>query len=426
MPRSRPPPQQHESRRLMSGGLVIVGASLAGLRAAQAARREGYEGQVTLIGDEAHLPYDRPPLSKAYLAESGQPDFHATPEELERDNITVRLSTRVEELDPDAREIVVSDGARVPFDRLIVATGASPRRLPNAPAIDGVVTLRTLDDALAIRDRLRDGLDVVIIGAGFIGSEIASSAHEKGATVTILEAAPVPLVRAVGEVVGAAISSLHARNGVRLVCGAQIEAIVGDTHVTEVTLAGGERIPADLVVVGIGASPATAWLASSGIALHPIDGGVVCDAYLESSIPGVYAAGDVTHWPNGLMDITMRLENWTSAADQGARAGTNAVTSGERTPFETVPYFWSDWYKSRIQFVGSATADSVSFVSGGPDEDKFVALYRSGDRVVGAATLNEQRKIMKFRRLIQQRGSWDDALALLARILSENSARVGA
>ncbi|WP_349428873.1 FAD-dependent oxidoreductase [Microbacterium sp. LWS13-1.2] len=397
----------------MAGGLVIVGASLSGLRAAQAARREGYEGAITLIGDETHLPYDRPPLSKAYLAEDGQPDYYVTEGELAEQSIALRLSTRVSELDPDAREIVLSDGERVAFDELIIATGASPRHLPGAPELDGIVTLRTLDDALAIRGRLRAGLDVVIIGAGFIGSEIASSAHEKGATVTILEAAPVPLVRAVGEVVGAAISTLHERNGVRLVCGAKIEALLGEGRIEAVELAGGERIPADLVVVGIGAAPATSWLASSGIELHPIDGGVVCNAYLQSSIPGVYAAGDVTHWPNGVMDITMRLENWTSAADQGARAGINAVLPDKRAPFETVPYFWSDWYKSRIQFVGSATAESVSFASGGPEEDKFVALYRTGDRLVGAATLNEQRKIMKLRRLIQQRAPYTDALALL-------------
>ncbi|WP_426323268.1 NAD(P)/FAD-dependent oxidoreductase [Microbacterium sp. E-13] len=397
----------------MAGGLVIVGASLSGLRAAQAARREGYEGEITLIGDESHLPYDRPPLSKAYLAEDGQPDYYATEEEFAAQSIALRLSTRVAELDPDARELVLSDGERVAFDGLIVATGASPRRLPGAPELDGIVTLRTLDDALAIRERLRAALDVVIIGAGFIGSEIASSAHELGARVTILEAAPVPLVRAVGEVVGAAISSLHERNGVRLVCGAKIDALLGEDRIEAVELAGGEKIPADLVVVGIGAAPATAWLASSGIELHPIDGGVVCDAYLQSSIPGVYAAGDVTHWPNGAMDITMRLENWTSAADQGTRAGINAALPDKRAPFETVPYFWSDWYKSRIQFVGSAAAESVSFVSGGPDEDRFVALYRTGDRLVGAATLNEQRKIMKLRRLIHQRAPYADALALL-------------
>jgi NADPH-dependent 2,4-dienoyl-CoA reductase/sulfur reductase-like enzyme len=410
----------------MSSGLVIVGASLAGLRAAQAARREGYEGPITLFGDESHLPYDRPPLSKAYLSGDGQPDFYATPDELASEDIRLRLSTRVMELDGEAREIVLDGGERVPFDRLIIATGATPRRLPLAPALDGVVTLRTLDDALVIRERLRQGLHVVVVGAGFIGSEIASSAHERGATVTILEAASVPLVRAVGEVVGDAISRLHDRNGVRLVRGARIEAVTGDSRVTEVVLADGERIPADLVVVGIGAAPATSWLTSSGIALDPHDSGVVCDAYLESSIPGVYAAGDVTHWPNGLLDLTMRLENWTSAADQGSRAGINAVLPEKRAPFETVPYFWSDWYKSRIQFVGSANADSVSFVSGGPDEDRFVALYRRGDRVVGAATLNEQRKIMKFRRLINQRGSWDDALALLAQTSSETIARVGA
>ncbi|GAT74937.1 FAD-dependent oxidoreductase [Microbacterium sp. HM58-2] len=404
----------------MSQGLLVVGASLAGLRAAQAARREGFEGAITIIGDEQHLPYDRPPLSKAYLADDAEADHYATSEELAEAGIEILCGIRATGLDVAAKEVLAGE-RRIGYDALVVATGASPRVLPAHAPLEGVVTLRTLDDALELRTRIQPGADVVIIGAGFIGSEIASSAQERGATVTILEAAPVPLVRAVGDIVGAAISTLHERNGVRLVCGAQIEQISGDGHVSEVILNSGERIPADLVIVGIGASPATSWLASSGIALHPIDGGIVCDEYLESSVPGVYAAGDLVHWPNGREEGTIRLENWTSAADQGNRAGINAVLSEKRAPFVTVPYFWSDWYHQRIQFVGSADAESVSFVSGAPDEDRFVALYRSGDRLVGAATLNERRLIMKLRRLIQLGQSWDDALALVEQMTASRA-----
>lgn len=396
----------------MSQGLLVVGASLAGLRAAQAARREGFEGTITIIGDEPHLPYDRPPLSKAYLADDAEADHYATSAELAEAGIELRCGVRATALDVDAKEVVAGD-LRIGYDALVVATGASPRVLPGHGDLDGVVTLRTLDDAQELRKRIRPGADVVIIGAGFIGSEIASSAQERGATVTVLEAAPVPLVRAVGDVVGAAISTLHERNGVRLVCGAQIDQINGDGHVSEVVLSTGERIPAQLVIVGIGAAPATAWLASSGVALHPVDGGIVCDSYLESSAPGVYAAGDLVHWPNGRETGTIRLENWTSASDQGNRAGINAVLPEKRSPFVTVPYFWSDWYHQRIQFVGSAEADSVSFVSGAPDEDRFVALYRAGDRLVGAATLNERRLIMKLRRHIQLGQTWDEALSLV-------------
>lgn len=399
----------------MAAGLVIVGASLAGLRAAQAVRREGYGGPVTLIGDEPHLPYDRPPLSKAYLADDAEPDYFVTPEELMADGIELRLSTRVTALDPKSRQIVVGE-ERIDYDVLVIATGASARLIPSVGNLHGVVTLRTLDDAIAIRGELGRVKDVVVIGAGFIGSEMASAAKSRGARVTILEAAPVPLVRAVGERVGEAISGLHARHGVRLICGASVDEIRGvNGRVTEVSMVGGERIPADLVIVGIGATPATGWLESSGILLCAVDGGVVCDEYLQTSIPGVYAAGDVAHWPNAAMGISMRLENWTSAAEQGARAGLNAVLGhDEQLRFETVPYFWSDWYGHRIQFVGSAIAGTVEFVTGGPDEEKFVALYRKDNRLVGAATLNERRRIMKLRRIIQDGGEWDAAIELLS------------
>jgi NADPH-dependent 2,4-dienoyl-CoA reductase/sulfur reductase-like enzyme len=396
--------------------LVVVGASLAGLRAVQSARRAGFDGAIALIGSEPHLPYDRPPLSKSYLDASGAPDFFVTPEEVDDLDVSLRLSTTATALDSSRREIHLDDGTRLAYDSAVIATGASPRRIPSFPDLDGIVTLRTLDDADEIRSRLRPGLAVVIVGAGFIGSEIASAAHARGADVTILEAAPVPLVRAVGTEVGAAISALHGRNGVRLVVDARIEEVSGSGgRVSAVRLADDETIPADLVIVGVGAAPATTWLQGSGIDLHAADGGVLCDAYLETSVPDVYSAGDIVHWPNGLLDATMRLENWTSAADQGAAAGANAVTAREdRAVFQTVPYFWSDWYGQRIQFVGTATADAVEFVSGDATSDRFVAFYRSGDRLVGAATLNEQRTVMKLRRLIQNRGSWDEAVALLA------------
>ncbi|MDZ8275052.1 FAD-dependent oxidoreductase [Microbacterium aquimaris] len=395
-------------------GLVVVGASLAGLRAVQSARRSGYEGPITLVGAEAHLPYDRPPLSKAYLGDQGEPDYFVTEEELADLNVTLRLGQTATGLDT-SRKLVLLGDERLPYARLIIATGAHPRTLPSLPILPGVVTLRTLDDAQDLRTRLTPDTNVVVIGAGFIGAEIASSASGRGANVTVLEAAPVPLVRAVGDVVGAAISTLHARHGVRMVCEARIVGLVGETHVTGVTLDTGETIPADVVVVGIGAAPATEWLRESGLELHERDGGIVCDEFLRTSDEDVFAAGDAVHWPNGALDATMRLENWTNAADQGTRAGANAVAPREQQrPYETVPYFWSDWYGHRIQFVGGAAdADDVVFASGEPEGDQFVALFRRGERVIGVATLNEPRKIMKFRRLISKRGTWEDAQELL-------------
>lgn len=392
-------------------GLVVVGASLAGLRAVEAARRARYTGAITLIGAEPHLPYDRPPLSKAFLTDDADATYYLGEDNLRGDlSVDLRLGVTARALDPQTRS-VITDGGPVPYSRLLVATGAHARRLVDLPALDGVWTLRTLDDAIAVRAALRKAKDVVVVGAGFIGAEIASSARAGGARVTIVEAAAVPLVRAVGEEVGRVLSTLHERHGTRLLCGTTVEELIGGGHVQGVRLSTGEVLRADVMVVGVGAVPATQWLATSGIALHSRDGGVVCDAYLESSVAGVYAAGDVAHWPNALFEGegTMRLENWTNAVAQAARAAENAVRPDRRRPYETVPYFWSDWYGQRVQFVGTAAADSVSIAVGGPDDDHLVALYRRGDRLVGAATLNEPRKIMKYRRLIAERGLWSAA-----------------
>ncbi len=396
----------------MSTGLLVVGASLAGLRAVEAARRAGYTGAITMIGAESHLPYDRPPLSKAFLTAAGAPDHLVDEQTLRADlDVDLRLSTTATRLDAEAH-IVGTTSGDIGYDQLVIACGASPRVIPGIPDLDGVATLRNLDDANFIRERIRPGGSVVVLGAGFIGSEIASSARSIGARVTVIEAAPVPLVRAVGAVVGAALASLHERHGTRLLLETQIVSYVGTDTLESVVLSTGEEIPADLVVVGVGVAPATGWLVDSGIQLHPIDGGVVCDEYLRSSLPDVYAAGDVAHWPNGLMDQVTRLENWTNASEQAAQAGVNAVSKEGATPYSTVPYFWSDWYGHRIQFVGTAEADSVEFSSGDPAGDRFVALFRRGDRLVGAATLNERRKIMKLRRHIADRGSFADAEAL--------------
>lgn len=395
-------------------GLVVVGASLAGLRAAESARQAGFAGPITLVGDEFHLPYDRPPLSKQFLKDGAAPDYHTSAEELAALDVKLRLGAPATGLDPASHRVRVGDNDWLPYQKLIIATGASPRTLPDMPDLEGVVGLRTLDDALALRERLRPGIKLVIVGAGFIGSELASSARDRGADVTIVEAAPIPLVRAVGETVGQALAKLHERNGIPLLCNVQVEGLIGTTHVEAVRLSTGTSLPAELVVVGVGASPATGWLADSGIELHPVDGGVMANEFLQTSLEDVYAAGDVVHWPNPAFDgLSVRLENWTNAADQAHQAAINAVAPEDAKPYETVPYFWSDWYQSRIQFVGTAVADEVVFASGDPDTDKFVALYRSGDRLVGAATLNEQRKIMKLRRIIAGKGVWADALELV-------------
>ncbi|MFR9806845.1 NAD(P)/FAD-dependent oxidoreductase [Pseudonocardia sp. RS010] len=392
--------------------LVVVGASLAGLRAAEAARDAGHDGPVVLVGAEPHLPYDRPPLSKAYLDEGEVPDVRFREEEHLRElGVELVLGAPATGLDADAREIVVGD-RRVGYDAAVLATGARARTLPGTDHLAGVHTLRTLDDAVAVRAALDAGARTVVIGAGFIGSEIASGARKRGLSATIVEALPTPLVRAIGEEMGEALSALHTANGTDLRCGVAVEALEGTDRVTGVRLADGTVLPADLVVVGIGGIPETEWLEGSGVKL---DNGIVADEKLATAVPGVYAAGDVVRWHNALFDVPMRIEHWTSAAEQGARAARNALDPAAAQPYETVPYFWSDWYDSRIQFVGIPGADEVRVVSGSVAAGRFVALYRRGDRLTGALTLNKRADVMKYRVQIGKRASWEDALEFAAK-----------
>jgi thioredoxin reductase len=371
-------------------GLVVVGASLAGLRAVEAARRSGFDGRVTLIGAEPHLPYDRPPLSKRFLTdEVAAPKYFRTAASLRDDlDVDLRLGTPVTALHPGERVVVV-DGEEIGYTGLVIATGARARELPGMPRQGGVHTLRTLDDALALRQAFRPGSRVVIIGAGFIGSEVACAARRRGAEVTVVEAAPVPLVRAVGDVMGAALAKLHEGNGTELRCGVAVESIEGNAGVEVVRLAGGSRLPAAVVVVGVGAAPATGWLEGSGLEL----------------------ADGVARWFNPLFGETMRLEHWTTAAEQGGLAARNAIDPSRAAPCATVPYFWSDWNADRIQFVGVPGADEIRVVAGDPETGGFLALYRRGEHVSGALGLNQRRPVMRLRAVIARRASWSEALA---------------
>ncbi|MGC9670723.1 NAD(P)/FAD-dependent oxidoreductase [Planosporangium sp. 12N6] len=391
--------------------LVVVGASLAGLRAVEAARKSGFDGAITLIGAEPHLPYDRPPLSKTFLDGTDLPAFRS--EETLRDELGTRLvlGAAATAVDTTART-VRAGGQEFGYDGLVIATGAAARTLPGTEGLAGVHALRTRDDALAVRSALDAGARTVVVGAGFIGSEVASAAHKRGLAVTIVEALPTPLVRAVGDVMGRACAALHTRRGTELRCGVGVAAVEGDGRVERVRLTDGTVLPADLVVVGIGAAPATGWLDGSGLTL---DNGIVCDETLFTGVPGVYAAGDVARWYNPLFGRHMRLEHWTSAAEQGAVAARNALDPANAGPYATVPYFWSDWYDSRIQFVGVPATDEVRVVDGDVDGDRFVALYREGDRLAGVLTMNGQAQIMKYRGLIMRGASWEDGLEFAER-----------
>jgi NADPH-dependent 2,4-dienoyl-CoA reductase/sulfur reductase-like enzyme len=396
--------------------LVVVGASLAGIRAVESARRAGHTGRITLVGAERHLPYDRPPLSKAFLDDTDEEpaDPRYRTEEHLRDELGVelRLGSPATSLDTGATLVGIGDGSEVSYDALVVATGGAARMLPGTEHLTGVHALRTWDDALAVRSALDAGARTVVIGAGFIGSEVASSARKRGLSATIVETLPVPLVRSVGEDMGTACADLHREHGTDLRCGETVDGLESsaDGAVTGVRLGSGEVVPADLVVVGIGVSPCTEWLAGSGVELHERDRGVVADATLRAA-DGVYAAGDVVHFPNHLFDgEVMRLEHWTTAAEQGALAAKNALDPANATELGTVPYFWSDWYSSRIQFVGRPAADEIRVVSSELGDDRFLALYRRGDRLVGTITIDRPTQIMKYKRLISKRASWAEAL----------------
>jgi NADPH-dependent 2,4-dienoyl-CoA reductase/sulfur reductase-like enzyme len=399
--------------------LVVVGASLAGLRAVEAVRRDGFDGEVTLVGAEEHLPYDRPPLSKEYLVADESPDPRYREEATFAGDLDVELllGTPASALDTAARTLTVGDRT-VSYDGLVIATGAHARTLPGTEGIAGVHTVRTLDDAIALRAALRGGARrLTVVGAGFIGSEVASVGRKLGLEVTILEALETPLARAVGERMGRALTHLHRRRGTEVRTGVAVDEVLAtDGRVRAVRLADGTEIATDVLVVGIGARPATDWLEGSGLTL---DDGVVADETLAAA-PGVYVAGDIARWPNALFsDVaagTMRLEHWTSAAEQGGRAARHAVDPASAKPYETVPYFWSDWYDGRVQFVGIASGDGddhVQVVAGDDAEGgPFTAIYRAGGRIVGALAVDMPAEVMKYRRLIGKRQSWDDALEL--------------
>lgn len=394
--------------------VVVVGASLAGLRTVEAFRRAGYDGPLTLVGAEPHLPYDRPPLSKRFLDADEPPRIPTYRDESHLRDLGVELLLGVPAtgLDTDFSEVVLDD-SRLPYRTLVIATGAHARDLPGV-AVDGVHTLRTVDDATALRRDLDVARRVVVVGGGFIGSEVAAAARKRGLEVTIVEAAPRPLVRAVGEQMADACSSLHARWGTELRCGVGVREARGNGRVENVVLTDGTSLPADVVVVGIGASPTTDWLIGSGVT---VTDGVVCDETLATGVPGVYAAGDVARWTNGLFAREMRLEHWTSASEQATAVARNALNPHAAAAHHSVPYFWSDWYGQRLQMVGTCDgADVVLF--GDVWADRWLALYREGDRVTGALSLNLPARIMKFRALIHRRAPWRDAVELAETVWS--------
>jgi len=392
--------------------IVVVGASLAGVRAAEALRRDGYEGRVVLVGAEAHAPYDRPPLSKDYLAgTTARPALDLRKDGVADLDLDLHLGQAAHSLDVDAHTVGVGEET-VEYDGLIIATGAHPRRIPGWDARPGVHTLRTVEDADALRTAIVGGARICVIGAGFIGAEVAATARGLGHQVTVLEALPQPMVRGVGPVIGAVLARLHRAHGVDLRLGVGVEAVVGDGRVEQVRLADGSAVECDLVLVAVGAVPTTDWLAGSAVTVAD---GVVCDAMLRAA-PDVVAAGDVCRWPNPMFDDEMmRIEHWTNAAEQGTHAARTLLRGDEATPFSTVPFVWSDQYDVKIQSVGRFSGDDrMEVVHGTTDDDRFVALFARGDRLGGVLGFSQPRRVMQYRRMVADRASFADALAFAA------------
>ncbi|MCT9106964.1 FAD-dependent oxidoreductase [Streptomyces mirabilis] len=382
--------------------ILVVGASAAGLAAVETLRGEGYDGTLTLVGEEPHAPYDRPPLSKQVLGARWEPERLALRAQAELDGLglDLRLGLAATALDAAARTVLLADGTRLSYDGLIVATGVRPRRLPG----EGAHVLRTVDDALTLRERLGHGRRLVIVGAGFLGAEAAAVARGMGTEVTLLEPAPVPLAHAVGEEVGRVFSAAHLEHGVDLRTGVTV------TDVTEdgVRLAGGELVDADEVLVTIGCVPNTGWLEGSGL---KVADGLVCDQFCAAG-PGVYGAGDVARWFNPLFGTSMRIQHRTNAAEQGVTAASNLLHPEARRPFAPMPYFWSDQYDMKVQAFGHLRGhDEIVVVEGEMSERRFLAIYRTGDRLAGALAVGMPPKVMRpWRQAIATGTSWHEAI----------------
>lgn len=394
-----------------AGTIAVIGASLAGLRAAEELRRRGFDGRLVMVGAEWHLPYDRPPLSKEVLA--GEADADATAlRKQPYDELALdwRLGRRATALAPGDRSVTLDDGETIQFDGCVIATGAQPRVLPDTPSLAGIHVLRTLDDCLTLRAELERGPRVVVVGAGFIGAEVAATCRRRHLQVTVLEALPSPMVRGLGPMLGDVLASMHRDHGVDLRTGAGVAGFDGVERVERVRLADGSAIDADVVVVGVGVAPATEWLEGSGLT---IDNGVVCDETLVAA-PGIVAAGDVCRWPNPLFDgELMRLEHWTNAAEQGVAAAARLLANDESAePFAPVPFVWSDQYDVKIQVAGHVRGDDdVEIVDGETEELRFVAAVGRAGRLVGAVAFSRPRQLMQMRRLIASRASFADAIA---------------
>ncbi|WP_208117310.1 NAD(P)/FAD-dependent oxidoreductase [Streptomyces sp. NBC_00582] len=390
--------------------IVVVGASAGGLATAEALRRARYEGAITLVGEEPYAPYDRPPLSKQLLKGDWQPDRLALRPAADIDalGLDLRLGATAVALDRNSHQVHLADGSLLPYDALVVATGVRPRRLPGCDGVSGVHVLRTVEDALALKERLRPDRRLVIVGGGFIGAEVAATARALGVTVTLLEAGTVPMGQAVGDDTGRFLTRIHLAHGVDVRAGTSVHGIQSSAgRVTGVLLSDGSVLPADDVLVAIGSLPNTEWLDGSGLALQD---GLVCDEYCAAA-PDVHGVGDVARWHNPLFGTPMRIEHRTNAAEQAMAVARNLLAPDQRRPFAPVPYFWSDQYDVKIHAYGHLRGHDEALVLTAEDARRLLVVYRRGELLTGVLAAGLPPKdVRAWRSLVAAGTAWTEAV----------------
>ncbi len=389
--------------------IVVVGAGLSGLRTIEALRSEGFSGEIVALGDEPVLPYDRPPLSKQFLKGDWDADkislMRGGTEELEVD---WRLGARAASLDGASKTVKLESGETVDYDGLVIATGTRARHLPFGEGLAGVHVLRSLADAEALKADLDSAKHVVVVGAGFIGMEVAATCRERGHDVTVVEPLPTPLVRGLGPVLGEFVADAHRGHGVEIRCGVGVTGFSGEGRVRGVELADGTTIACDVVVVGIGVVPNTEWLEGSGL---DVTNGVLCDATGATPLDGVVAVGDVSRWANPLLPEPRRMEHWTNAVEQSTTAAGRLV-HGEAEPFAPVPYVWTDQFELRVAIAGEVhEGDEMVVTNGTLEEGRCLCLFGSGGRLNAAVGFKRPRPLLAMRRRLAEGITWDEALA---------------
>jgi 3-phenylpropionate/trans-cinnamate dioxygenase ferredoxin reductase component len=372
-------------------GVVIAGGGLAAARTAEQLRRSDYTGRITIVSDEVHLPYDRPPLSKEVLRKEVD-DVALKPREwYDENDITLRLGSAATGLDTAERTVTLDDGTALGYDELVIATGLVPRRIPAFPDLEGIRVLRSFDESMALREHASAARHAVVIGAGFIGCEVAASLRSVGVDVVLVEPQPTPLASVLGERIGELVARLHRDEGVDVRLGLSVAEVRGRGHVDTVVLTDGTELTADLVVIGIGSRPATEWLEGSGI---EVDNGVICDEAGRTSAPNVWALGDVASWRDAT-GHQARVEHWSNVADQ-ARVVVPAMLGRDVPTNAVVPYFWSDQYDVKIQCLGEPEADDIVHLVE-DDGRKFLAYYERDGVLVGVVGGGMPGKVMKVR-----------------------------